>query len=252
MCNPVIDCLLSHRSIRKFAPRPIEPEMLDLILTAGTRAASAGNLQHYSLIVIDDEEKKKALMDNPMTENAIMVMAVVDEYRLKRWFELNNAPFHFDRIAHVMIGVWDAVLVLQNIIVAAESLGLGTVCIGGSIGFDIRSVLGTPDYVVPAGMALIGYPDEAPELRPRLPLEAVVHRNGYQIPTDDAIRVFFREKDRQWDDMPEERREELAARGIENTAQRLTMGNYTQEFVANRSRAILRNIENAGFKLAVE
>jgi nitroreductase len=252
MTNPVIDCLLNHRSIRKFAPRPIEPEMLDLILKAGTRAASAGNLQHYSLIVVDDEEKKKALMDSPMAENAIMVIVVVDEYRLKRWFELNGAPFHFDRIASLLVGLWDAEIVLQNVVIAAESLGLGTVFIGPSLEYDLRSILGAPEYVVPAGMVLIGHPDEAPELRPRLPLEAVVHRNRYQIPTDDDIRAFFQEKDQQWDDLPEDRRKELVARGIENAAQRVTVGHYTKEFIASRSQAILRNIENAGFKLTVE
>ena len=84
MTNAVIDCLMNHRSIRQFKPTPLEPETLDLILKAGIRAATAGNLQGYSLIVIDDQEKKKALWDRPSTEATTMVAAVVDQYRMKR------------------------------------------------------------------------------------------------------------------------------------------------------------------------
>jgi len=62
MSNPVIDCLLNHRSVRKFSPKPIEPEKMEEILRAGTRAATAGNLQLYSFIVLEDYNKKKELV----------------------------------------------------------------------------------------------------------------------------------------------------------------------------------------------
>jgi nitroreductase len=250
--NPVIDCLMNHRSIRQFKPQSIEPETLDLILKAGIRAATAGNLQAYSLIVVDDLEKKRALWDRPTIEAVTMVAAVVDQYRMKRWVELNDAPFYFDGAINLFIAFWDAIIALQNIVVAAESLGLGTVYLGGVLSKDLGEILGTPEYVFPAGLVVIGYPDESPGPRPRLPLEAVVHRNSYRIPSDDDIRAFYQDKDREWEVLPEKERQNLLARQIRNTAQRVTLGHYTKEFVIETSQALMANLKRSGFKLAGE
>jgi len=255
MTNAVIDCLMNHRSIRKFKSKPIEPEKLDLILNAGIRAATAGNLQTYSIVVVDDIEKKRALFGGRGDGGfyrPIWIIALVDQYRMKRWLELNDAPFYNDRICNVLISFWDAIIALHNMVVAAESLGLGTCYVGNVLSLDIQRVLETPEYVFPAGMVRIGYPDESPELRPRLPLEAVVHRNGYHVPTDDEIRTFYREKDQEWEELPEEKKRYLEKRGITNKAQEQAVGRDAERFIMGESRRILENLEKAKFKLTVE
>ncbi len=249
MTNAVIDCLLNHRSIRKFTAQPIDEGTLDLLLRAGIRAPTAGCLQHYTLIVVDDLVKQEALLKEQLFGAPIVMVAVVDEYRMKRWLELNDAPFYNNQPVNVFIAFWDAVIALHNIVIAAESLGLGTVYIGNVLSLDLSAILGTPEYVIPAGMVCIGYPDEAPPLRPRLPMEAVVHRNCYRIPTDDEIRAYHRERDEHWNTLPEERRQALLARGITNTAQRVTLGHYTEAFIEGESRAILENLRQARFRL---
>jgi nitroreductase len=249
MTNRVIKSLKSHRSIRQFKPQPLDPGTLDLILHAGVRAATGMGLQAYSFIVVDDPDKKRGFGHEPMFETATAIVAVVDQYRLKRWLELNDAPFYLDQAYNLFLGLWDALIALQNVVVAAESLGLGTVYIGSVLGRDLGQILGTPEYVVPAGLVLVGYPDEAPELRARLPLEAVVHHNGYQIPSDDDIRAFYQDKDREWDDLPEEERREWEACAITNSAQQMTGGFFSAEYVADQSAALLDNLRRAGFKL---
>jgi FMN reductase (NADPH) len=250
--NEVIDRLLKHRSIRKFLDKPIEADVLDKILMAGTRAATAGNLQHYSLIVVDDKAKKRLFWDEDMLDAPTLIIAAVDEYRLKRWFELNGAPFYFNQISNLLIGYWDAVIALQNVVVAAESLGLGTVYLGEIISKDMPGILGTPPYVFPAGCVLVGYPDECPELRPRLPLEAVVHHNGYHIPTDEDICAWFKQKDERWLELTEERRKKFEAQGIINWAQRTTVGHYTEEFITEESAGVLRNLAASKFRLTLD
>jgi len=248
MSNPVIDCLLDHRSIRRFKSDPVPEELLDEILRAGTRAASAGNLQTYSFVVIDDPDRLEE-----MTFKAPLAIAVlVDHYRFKRWLELNDAPFYFDQAVNLFIAYWDAVIALQNIVVAAESLGLGTVYVGLVLSKDVQEWLDAPQYVFPAGLVFIGYPDESPELRPRLPLEAVVHRNSYHVPTDEEIRAHFHDKNKQWDDLPQAKREKLRKKGIENYAQFVTLGHYTPEFIRSESEKLIANLKRAGFKLGNE
>jgi nitroreductase len=249
MPNPTIEHLLKHRSIRKFKSRPIEPAVLESILIAGTRAATAGNLQNYTFIVVDDPEIARQIQ----TFHApVIIVALVDQYRMKRWIELNGAPFYSDHIVNVLIPFCDALIALQNVVVAAESLGLGTVYDGDGLILDAHKILNVPEYVVPVAMVCLGYPDENPELRSRLPLEAVVQRNRYSIASDDGIRSFYAGKDASWDDLPVETRKELAGRGIHNEAQRITVGHYTQKYAIEDSIAILRNLKKAGFRLSEE
>ena len=254
MSNPVIDSLMAHRSIRRFKPDPIPEETIEAILRAGVRGATAGGLQPYAFVVIDDPEvlKKVSYIDGPLA-----IVALVDQYRLKRYFESNDAPFYNDRAINLFISAWDATLALQNVVVAAESLGLGTVYIGMILGIDVREALGVPEYVVPAGLVTLGYPDEEPELRPRLPLDAVVHRNVYRIPADDEVRAWYREADERWQDWfaneaTAEQREKLEKRGVTNRAQHITIGHYTEKFVKHETKGLLANLEAAGFRVAGE
>ncbi len=86
--------------------------------------------------------------------------------------------------SNLFVGYRDAIVALHNVEVAAEGLGLGTVYVGMVLSAELSAVLGRPEYVLPAGMLPVGYPEEEPELGPRPPLEAVVHRNGYHVPAD--------------------------------------------------------------------
>jgi len=252
--NPVLDCLMNHRSIRKFKPDPVPEATIETILRAGIRAATAGSIQPYAFIVIDEPGllKQISYIDGPLA-----IVAVVDQYRVKRYYELSDAPFYNNQAINLMISYWDATIALQNVVVAAESLGLGTVYIGMVLSMNLQEALGVPEHVVPAGLVTLGYPDEEPELKPRLPLEAVVHRNGYQIPSDEDIAAWYQEGDTVWqrcfeNEWTEERRAKLIERGVTNRAQNWTIGHYTEEFTRNQSKGVLDNIRRAGFRLPQE
>ncbi|NQU05309.1 MAG: nitroreductase family protein [Calditrichaeota bacterium] len=256
MTNPVIESLLSHRSIRRFKSDTIEPEKLDLILNAGIRAATAGNLQPYSFIVVDDIEKKKELDiawkggNIRIVDVPLVIVGMVDLYRISKWFEINDtAPAAINRANNLFISFWDAIIALQNMVIAAESLGLGTCYVGRILSMDIRELFNTPEYVFPAGMVCIGYPDQNPSLRMRLPLEAVVHRNQYQIPTDEDIKRFFKERDNVWEGVSEKKKIKLKEQNIYGIAQALAIQKFSDEIVSERSRGILDNIRKAGFVL---
>jgi len=243
--NPVLECLSSHCSIRKFKAEPIDPATLDVVLRAGTRAARAGNLQPYSFLVVDDADtlKKMTFGDAPC-----VIIALVDLHRQKRWLELNDASFYWDQPSNFLISYWDATIALHNIVIAAEGLGLGTLYIGAVVAQNMQEQFDAPKYVFPAGMVILGYPDETPELRPRLPLEAVVHRNAYHHPTDDEIRAWYQDRDARWEEMDPDRRRRFEERGITNYAQMITLGHYTPEFTEWESAGILENLRRARFR----
>jgi FMN reductase (NADPH) len=254
MTNPVIDCLMNHRSIRKFRPRPIHDETLETIITAGTRAATGGNLQMYTFLVLDDPDRIALLKREgvPIMENTpLVVISLLDLYRIKRWMGVSDTqPVVMDRAIYFFLGFWDATIALQNVVVAAESLGLGTCYVGGILSFDVAKHFGTPEYVFPAGMACIGHPDEDRALSMRLPLEAVMHRNNYQRFSDDEIKAFYREREGMWDTVGDELKERLRTQDIHGIPQALAVQRFADHVTAKRSKGIFENLRNATFKLA--
>jgi nitroreductase len=249
---------MEHVSVREYSDRPVEPETLDLPLRVAVRAPSAGNLRNYSLVVIDDREKMERLAADSgeafVAKAPLCVVALVDHYRFGRLCRLNDAPFPFDTADAMFIGMWDAVVALHNMAVAAESLGLGTCYIGFILKADNREILGLPDHVFAAGMMSLGYPRKKPEPRSRLPLEAVVHRNTYKLPTDQEIAGFYREWMAKWDRFYASRTEEEKTRwrdelGVLNNAQYITKTVYTRDRLKEWGEMISRNIRRAGYSV---
>jgi len=250
MSNPTIQTLTSHRSIRKFQDRPVEPELVEEILSAGIRGATSYGLQNYTILLVDDAKKKEAL---GLAHAPLVAIVLVDQYRLSRWFGLRQAgPSRFDSAHNLFIAFWDAIIVLQNMVVAAESLGLGTCCYGHVQGVNVQALFGTPEYVFPAGMIAIGHPDESPPLTPRLPLEAVVHRNSYQLPSDDDLGHWHAQSDAEWDTLTDREKAHLAKHGIHNMAQKLVKEGCSAQFIDEASADIVRNLRRARFVLGAE
>lgn len=250
MTHPTIDCMLNHRSIRKWKNQAISDSDLDLILEAAIRAPSASNMQRYTLVVVQQPETIKALG----WEGAPLAMvALVDEFRIRRWLETRqDYPVDPSSASHFMIGLWDAILTLHQAVVAAESLGIGTCYFGGIQGAAVHTILGAPQHTFPAGMAVFGYPDEAPALSSRLPREAVVHRERYQIPTEDDLIQWYQEREAKWQQTSPERRQKLAEQGIFSIPQAIAAQKYSRAAMLERDQGILDNLKRSGFKLADE
>ena len=240
--NQVIESLLSHRTIRSFRSDPIDAEVVDAILEAGTRAATS--FQPYSFVVVDDGE---ILEQIAMYGAPLAVLVNVDLHRFGRYLDCHHAAIHIDSAFHLLHAHWDA-------IVAAESLGLGTVFIGRAHSMDLHELLGLPENVCPAGLVLIGHPDgKRPEkARYRLPMEAIVHRNRYRRPTQEQLEAWYgRYKemfDRHYEALSDEEKQRLASEGVETGLQRFCHleGTFSREADA----AVLANLERGGFHVA--
>jgi len=254
--NQTIENLLNHTSIRRYLDKPIEPEILDLLLKIGIRAPSAGNLMNYSLMVLDDKEKMKQIAEDAgapfLTKAPVCIISLVDYNRFNKLCKLNDAPFPFDCADGVFIGMWDAIVALHNISIAAESLGLGTCYIGLILEADNKKLFDLPDYVFAAGMLSLGYPEQKPELRKRLPMEAIIQKNTYNPLSDEQVVGYYSDWMQNWDryynKLSEEKKkhwnEEL---GVYNNAQYITKTVYTKEMLYTLSKKLVDNIRKAKY-----
>jgi nitroreductase len=198
----MIDTLLNHRSIRKYRSDPIPGDMLEKILEAGIRASTTGNMQVYSVIVTTDKSLKKELapchFNQPMvTEAPVLLTFCADFNRFNKWCRLRGAEPGYDNFLSFFTAAIDALLVAQNVCVAAEDKGLG-ICYLGTTTYtaaEIIRVLELPEGVVPVTTLTIGYPDESPLLTDRLPAEAVIHREKYKDYSDEVIQKHYQNKE---------------------------------------------------------
>ena len=169
--NPVLSSIMARRSIRKYLDKPVEHEKLELIARAGINAPSGVNRQPWIVRVVEDQKLIAEVTEVYKQENAEQVKRDKD---FKNMFR--NAP----NLICVCTpanggGELDAGLLGENILLAAQSLGLGTCCLGGPVRFLLSNEkckffldrLDIPsDYKLNYIIA-IGYPDEQPDAKPR-------------------------------------------------------------------------------------
>lgn len=189
--NGVLQSLLEHRSVRAFRPDPLPPGTLETLVAAAQSAPSSSNLQVWSLVAVQDPARKARLAEYcgnqaHVAACPLFLAWLADLSRLERVARrLDQPSAALDTLEMGLVGVIDAALAAQNAVVAAESLGLGTVYIGGLRNRvpEVARELELPAHVFPVFGLCVGYPDPAklPRVKPRLPQSTVLHRERYRV-----------------------------------------------------------------------
>lgn len=185
--NEVINLLNNHRSIRQYKADPVSAEQMQTIVTAAMSAANWINGQQVTVIEVKNENKKKRLSELVgnqayVDEAPVFLIFCMDFYRAKLAAEKNGVELKVtDDVEALLTGATDVGIALGNAIAAAESLGLGTVPIGGirKNPDEVIQLLNLPEYVFPISGLVVGHPKDPSDVKPRLSLEAVYHQERY-------------------------------------------------------------------------
>ena len=189
--NPVLESLFKHKSIRKYQNKPLEDEKLGLIVKAAQAAPTWCNGEQVIIVVIKDQATKDKIKElcwgqTHVGSCAAFLVFCADYYRLSLAFEKagkkkEDFEKYMSNIDTLLIGSHDVGIALQNATVAAESMGLGTCHIGAirNKPLEIVKLLNLPKYVIPLVGLTVGYPDDDPGLKPRLPPKAVCFGEKY-------------------------------------------------------------------------
>ncbi len=185
--NPVMQTMLDHRSIRSYQQRPIDTELLEQILRCGQAASSSSFIQAYSVLRVTEAEKRKTISSAAgeqrwVIEAAEFLVLCADLQRIQYACDKNGAGSLQGHTEHFISATVDTALLAQNIMLAAESAGLGGVFIGG-IRNDPQRVsecLQLPEQVYPVCGLCLGWPKQDVAVKPRMPLQAILHQDSYQ------------------------------------------------------------------------
>lgn len=243
------DLILKHKTIRKYKDRKIEKNTLNRILNAGVRASTTGNMQVYSIVISTEKEIKQSLWECHFKQNMVLQAPVIltfcaDFNRFNKWCENRNTISCYDNFLSFFTASIDALLVAQNVALAAESEGLG-ICYLGTTTYNAKQIieiLKLPKFVVPVTTLVVGYPDENPSLTDRLPLSGVVHYEQYQDYSEQKINEIYFEKE-----SLSQSKDLIAQNETENLAQIFTQKRYTKKDNVFFSKTFLKVIEEQGF-----
>jgi len=163
----LLNVILSRRSIRKYENKEIPQEILQQILEAGRQAPSAVNRQPFRFVVVKDHEIMKELCDNLITRFikyapvAIVGCADVKSLLTGKW------------------AVVDTTIAMQNMVIAAWTLGIGSCWIGACNEEEVKKMLKIPDKWKVVALITLGYPVEQPKPRKKKPIEDLFNFNSF-------------------------------------------------------------------------
>lgn len=192
MSNPTIELIHKHGSVRQYKTDPLPRELVETIVVAGQRAATSSNLQMYSVVALTDPKKRARMQvycngQKHISQAPVFLTWVADLSRLERVCQVRGYTQQAAGVENFLLAAVDAVIAAQNAALAAESIGLGC-CYIGAIRNKPREVielLNLPRLAFPLVGMTLGWPIKVPKIRPRLPLDAILHWGQYD-PKDEG------------------------------------------------------------------
>jgi nitroreductase len=188
--NPTIEGLMNRKSVRKFTNRKPTKDELETIVRAGQQAPFASQL--YSVLYSTE---------GPIAYDAtIWFVVCVDTYKLERFMKLRGWSIVTNNLTLLLLGMQDAAYMAQNMVIAAESLGIGS-CFLGAVSSSAARIktlerrFALPNGVLPMVELVMGYPDEEFPPRPRYPLAFTLFENRYPELSDQDVREAMRAMD---------------------------------------------------------
>lgn len=161
-----------RKSVRQFKQQPVEEEKIERILECARLAPSALNLQCWHFIVIKERENVERAAraggahNDWLKDVPVLILACGDP---KKSTEHNGIQYY----------IVDVAIAMQNLVMAATDLGLGTCWIANFDEEVAREALGIPENIKVVAMTPIGYPDDDEPSPRRKPLEKIVHREKW-------------------------------------------------------------------------
>ena len=184
--TPTIEQINRHATVRNYKTDPVPSTWVETMVMAGQRAATSSNLQMTSVVAVTDAGTRQALSElcggqKQIAQAPIFLAWCADLARLDRACELRGYTQDTAYVESFLVAAVDVAIAMQNAALAGESLGLGTCYIGAirNRPQEVIDLLHLPTLVMPIAGMTVGWPAAEPTIRPRLPLQAVLHWERY-------------------------------------------------------------------------
>ena len=204
--NELMKLMQAHSSVRSYKDKKISKDLFEELIASGQSAASSSFIQAYSVIRVVDSNKRQIIAEAAGGQSWIveapefMVMCA-DMQRINYASQKHDEGELKGYTEHFIAATVDTALMAQNILLAAESAGLGGVFIGGIRNNPniVAETLELPKHVYPVFGLCLGWPTQKNAVKPRLPVTTILHQNIYDIDAvaksvdnyDEAIAAYY-------------------------------------------------------------
>jgi nitroreductase len=247
--NETLKLLDNRKSLRGYDQREISPEHRKWILHSAFRAPTAGNMMHYSIIEVANQDLKDKLVETcdnqPFIAKAPLVLLFLAD--MQRWYDLfeysgvidlckeQDIEYATPKESDLMLASCDAVIAAQNAVIAAESLGIGS-CYIGDIMENIethREMFDLPKWVFPIALLCFGYPlredRDVREKTPRFSEHFVYFKDKY-------VRVNIKDFESEFMDRYKDRKNLF--KEVKNIGQFIYLRKTGSDFAAEMRRSV--------------
>ncbi|MEH6445607.1 MAG: oxygen-insensitive NADPH nitroreductase [Oceanospirillaceae bacterium] len=199
--NDTFKLLNSHRSIRKFTTQDIAQQTIEALVLAGQSAATSSFIQTTTVIQVNDVANRAQLATLAGNQKYVQsaprfLVFCADMNRHKIACDLHEQTMQSGFTEQFLTASLDCALFAQNLVIAAESLGLGCVYIGGLRNNieQVGELLELPELVYPVFGLCLGYPDQNPQVKPRLPVQAVLRQDTYHNGAENSDHTIINDQ----------------------------------------------------------
>jgi len=167
----VLEAIKGRRSIRAFKNQDVPAETVEELIDAARWAPSAGNIQPWEFIIVRKPKIKRRLVEAALgqmfiEEAPVVIIVCANEERSSQGYGVRGETLYC---------LQDTAAAIQNIHLAAYSLGLGTCWVGAFREEETRVILRIPQGIRPVAIIPVGYPAEAPTAQMRKSISQIVH-----------------------------------------------------------------------------
>ena len=219
MDTDVTQLMLNRRSVRKYKPDKVPDEVIETIVRAGQQAPFASQL--YSVLLT---RRRKAPFGAPL-----WFTICVDLYKLQRFMKIRGWDVVTNDLSLLFFGIQDAAYMAENMVMAAESLGLGSCFLGNApyIADQIAKQFKLPPRVLPLVGLVMGYPAEEFPPRPRYPLWFTLFEDEYPEFSDEQVSQAMHVMDQGYLDQDYYRKQRAKIRLEGDRPEKYTYDNYS-------------------------
>jgi nitroreductase len=171
----LLEVIKKRRSIRTYKKQDLPQGAIEKLLEAARWAPSAGNVQPWEFVVASTQKTKQelskaAFSQKDLEEASVVIVVCADQKRAAESYDVRGKTLYC---------LQDTAAAVQNILLTAYSLGLGSCWVGAFNEDEVRKVIKAPKEMRPVALVPIGYPNEAPAARSRRPLSEIIHKEAF-------------------------------------------------------------------------
>ena len=167
----VFEAIKKRRSVRAYADEKVSEEDIERLIEAARWAPSAGNIQPWEFVVVKDVETKRKLSEAALNQTFIQKAPVV----IVVCADLNRSSRGYGSRGKHLYSLQDTAAATENILLAAQELGLATCWVGAFREKEVAKAVKAPRNLKPVAIVPVGHPAERPVAPPKRSVNEIVH-----------------------------------------------------------------------------